>query len=382
MDSGIRQGFVTASTSEQAVEHLFSQLFQPDLRLVLVFVSPSYDLAALAPALTRRFGDQVLVVGCTTAGEITPLGFQENSIVGLSLGGDDFAAALVPIEELETFNVGRGHDVVRQAVQEVARLSQVTRAQMFALTLIDGLSGSEEAVVSALHVALGEIPLFGASAGDCLRFSRTHVLHHGAFQSDCAVLVLVASRRPFRVFKTEHFVAGEQKMVVTEADPASRMVSEINAEPAAPEYARAVGLKVAELTPMIFATHPVVVRVGGQNFVRSIQKVNDDQSLTFFCAIDEGIVLTIAHSVDLADNLRTLFSTVRAELGPPSVILGFDCILRTLELRQRGELARVGQLMQENRVIGFCTYGEQYQAMHVNQTFTGVAIACAGEAAR
>jgi hypothetical protein len=25
-------------------------------------------------------------------------------------------------------------------------------------------------------------------------------------------------------------------------------------------------------------------------------------------------------------------------------------------------------------VVGFCTYGEQYMSMHVNQTFTGIAI--------
>ena len=39
----------------------------------------------------------------------------------------------------------------------------------------------------------------------------------------------------------------------------------------------------------VFAAHPVVVRIGGQYFVRSIAKVNEDESLTFFCAIDEEI---------------------------------------------------------------------------------------------
>jgi hypothetical protein len=34
----------------------------------------------------------------------------------------------------------------------------------------------------------------------------------------------------------------------------------------------------------------------------------------------------------------------------------------------------VGRIFAENKVIGFATYGEQYNAMHVNQTFTGVAI--------
>ena len=57
-------------------------------------------------------------------------------------------------------------------------------------------------------------------------------------------------------------------MVVTEADPVARIVTEINAEPAGREYARLVGLDVDKLTPMIFATHPVVVKVGGRYYTR------------------------------------------------------------------------------------------------------------------
>jgi hypothetical protein len=30
--------------------------------------------------------------------------------------------------------------------------------------------------------------------------------------------------------------------------------------------------------------------------------------------------------------------------------------------------------MAQNRVFGFSTYGEQYNGLHLNQTFTGVAI--------
>lgn len=58
--------------------------------------------------------------------------------------------------------------------------------------------------------------------------------------------------------------------------------------------------------PEIFANHPLVVRVGGTNFVRSIQKANEDGSLTFYCAIDEGIVLARAQGCDLSENLARI----------------------------------------------------------------------------
>jgi hypothetical protein len=37
----------------------------------------------------------------------------------------------------------------------------------------------------------------------------------------------------------------------------------------------------------------------------------------------------------------------------------------------------MSELLQANKVIGFATYGEQYNGMHVNQTFTGVALGAA-----
>lgn len=373
-EAQIRRAASFATDPAVIAEELHRALFQPDLRLVVVFISADHDISALAAALDDAFAP-VPVVGCTTAGEIAPDGYREGSVSGLSLAAPDFSVATVLVRDLQNFNINVGQEVLRQAMQEIRRQAPgAGRDQMFAFTLIDGLCGCEEAVVSALHAAMGDIPLCGGSAGDCLRFQRTVVLHQGRLYSDSALVVLVATPLPFQVFKTEHFIAGSEKTVVTEADPARRIVTEINAEPAAREYARVVGLEAQPLTPMIFANHPMVVRVGGANFVRSIQKVNEDGSLTFFCAIDEGIVLTAAHGVDLAENLAQLFDGLRRKLGEPALVVGFDCILRGLEMDDKGLRRQVGRMMAENNVVGFATYGEQYQAMHVNQTFTGVAI--------
>jgi hypothetical protein len=373
-EAQIRRAASWATDPAVIAKELQQALSQPDLCLVIVFISAERDVPALAGALAEVFGP-VPVIGCTTAGEITPDGYREGTVSGVSLAGPDFTAATVLVRDLQNFNMNVGHEVLRQALQDIRRQAPgARRDQMFAFALIDGLCGCEEAVVSALHAAMGDIPLCGGSAGDSLRFRRTFVLYQGNLYSDCALVVLVATSLDFKVFKTEHFIAGREKAVVTGADPARRIVTEINGEPAALEYARVVGLEAQSLTPMIFANHPMVVRVGGTNFVRSIQKVNEDGSLTFFCAIDEGIVLTAAHGVGLCDNLGQLFDNLREALGEPALVLGFDCILRGLEMDEKGLRRQVGRMMAENNAIGFATYGEQYQAMHVNQTFTGVAI--------
>ncbi len=244
----------------------------------------------------------------------------------------------------------------------------------FALLLIDGLSVREESVTRVLQSALGRVALVGGSAGDGLRFASTYVYSDGAFRSDRAVLVVVATSLPFRTFKTQHFVPTDRRVVVTGADPEHRIVSEIDGRPAADGYARLVGATLADLDPSCFASRPLVVLIGGATYVRSIQKANADGSLTFFCAIEEGVVLRAARGGDLVEDLERTLAGLRDTIGELQLVLGCDCILRRLEVVQSGMRERVEALVREHNVVGFNSYGEQYCGVHVNQTLTGVAI--------
>ena len=243
----------------------------------------------------------------------------------------------------------------------------------FALCFIDGLSYSEEAVTSAIHWGLDDIPLIGGSAGDDLKFETTRLISDGRVTSDSAIVILVATEIPFHVFKTDNFVPTEEKLVVTASNPDRRVVQEFNAANAAEEYAGSVGIDKKSLTPLSFASHPVVVKVGGEYYCRSIQKMNPDGSLSFYCAIDDGVVLSIAKPKDMVEATRAALQDVEALLGGIDMILGFDCVLRRLDARNRQVFRGISELYRENRVIGFGTYGEQYRSMHLNQTFIGIA---------
>ncbi len=371
--SGTRSAATLARDPVIAADELYGSLVQPDLRLVLFYCAPDHDLAALARELRRRFGD-VPLAGCTTAGEIAPHGYLSGAIAAVSFAGPDIDARIARIP-LHPFDATATGEQVRAALDSLQlQGGAASPANTFALLLIDGLAMQEELTVSCIYRNLRGIELVGGSAADDTRFGATHVFAGERFEREVAALVVIRTTLPFVTFRTQHFIKSDRRMVVTKADPARRIVYEINGLPAGREFARLVGLEMAELTPLIFATHPVVVRVGGEYYVRSIAKVNDDESLTFFCAIDEGIVLTIAEGIDLIENLDSALARVRATLGEPQVVLGYDCILRRLELERDGLKDRVGQLLAANHVLGFATYGEQFNAMHVNQTFTGVAI--------
>ena len=374
---GIRRAISTARSMEAAAQELYRALWQPSCCLVVLFVSPGHSTKLLAAALARTFGDTPLA-GCTTSGEIGPGGYAQHAIVGFSLGGPDFAASIGLMQGLSRQNAADMQAAVRQtrlAIYDAAPWAR--HDNLFAITLIDGMCGCEELVASAACGALAGIPLRGGSAGDGLHFEQTFVLYGGAFMSDAALIAVVATRRRFHAFKTEHFTAGTERLVVTGADPRRRVVTEINAEPAGPEYARITGVPLDSLTPAAFATHPLVVRVGEQCFVRSVQRLNPDHSLTFLCAIDEGVVLTVGRAGDLVGSLAGHFQAIERDLGRPELVVAFDCMLRGLELDQRRLRGQASRVLDANNVIGFSTYGEQYEAMHMNQTMSGIALGAA-----
>lgn len=355
----------------RAVAELASGLGHHPLAAVILFVSPSYDLAALAAATSAQF-DDTCVIGCTTAGEISAAGYAEDSIVAIGLPRRDFCVQTTTVRNLTDLSFRRVAAKVLDLRSGVVT-DEPDWQDEFAFLMVDGLSLREDRLVAAISTALGTTPLFGGSAGDGMSFGETRVLSAGVFESDAAVLALIRTRCRVKVFRFDHFVPTETRMVVTDADPENRVVREINAEPAAREYARMVGKDPNQLSPFIFAAHPVVVRVGGQHHVRAIQRVDDTGHLRFFSAIDEGLVLTVADSHDIVTHLEDVLTGLEVD-GQPDAILACDCILRKLEAEQSQVIGRVSEVLARHRVTGFSTYGEQHNNLHVNQTFTGVAI--------
>lgn len=370
----IRTAMSEARLVETVAQDLARQLIHPHLGFVLFFCSAEYDLPALGDALQQYFGG-VRLVGCTSAGEITAQGYSRSCVSAIGFDHRSFSIACELIDEMERFSL-------IDAQQLVERLGSACRSNSlapikghsFALTLLDGLSSREEQVLAALSAAFGSIPHFGGSAGDDNHLSDTHVYYDGRFHSGAAIVVLVNSWLDFEVFTTHHILPNGEKLVVTRADSNGRRVFELNAEPAAEEYARLIGVPVAELDHRLFAAHPLAVRINEQYYVRSIQKVNDDLSLTFYCAVENGIVLTAMKPGPLMPNLEALFRRLEQRLGPPLLTIGCDCFLRRLEIEANGVSEQVSAFLRRQQVIGFNTYGEQFNGMHINQTFTGVAI--------
>jgi len=362
---------VDLTTSADPVNELATSLPDKEYAFIILLVSPEGNLEQIAKDLRSRVRTEQ-IIGARTAGEICNRGYSNSKIVALAFPATHFVAEAWLVESLLDVSM---EDVSRQVLnmRQQARTRAAGFDNEFAFLLVDGLSRKEDSLLAKVSAALGSMQLFGGSSGDGLNFEHAPILYNGKVYEDAAILMVVRSNCAVRVFREDHFERSDLRLVVTGAVPEQRLVTEINAEPAAPEYARLVGIDPQQLSPFIFASHPIVVSVGDQHHVRAIQKVENNRHLRFFSSIDEGMVLTVADAKGISTHLQQVLTGLYAQ-EEPDMIFACDCILRRLEAEQKGELEVMSRMLSEHRVFGFSTYGEQFNALHVNQTLTGLAI--------
>lgn len=371
---GIRSAASAQAGTSAAVAEIRLQLGTGPFQHIIVLYSPAHN-AKLVAELFRNAYPGVEISGCSTSGEITPNGMMQGGIVAIAFPVEGFRVVADVIAEFDRSGVEQASDLARKLKLRFGA-GQPLRDRVFALMLVDGLSNAEEMLIASVHWAMDDVQLIGGSAGDDLAFRETSLIHKGRIKQHAALLILVESNFPFQVFKSQNFEPTGAKLVVTAADTEKRVVYELNAEPAAQEYAAAIGLLPHDLGPFSFASYPLVVRVGGDFYCRSIRNMNPDGSLTFFCAIDEGLVFTVASPQDMVQSTLTTLQSVERSLGRIDTVLGFDCILRRLDAENRQIRHQLTDIYRRYHVVGFHTYGEQYNAMHLNQTLTGIAFGC------
>ena len=344
-----------------------------EIELLLFHTSTLFDLDTVAKEISARF-PHVNIVGCTSAGEFNKNGYGTEKLLAVAFLKNEFSIATALVPNLGEVNFDEAHDIasgLRRALQ--GRERRYDTEQHFVISVLDGLTRHEEHFLETFATAFGNIPHLGGSAGDDLKLEATYVFYNGEFHRDAAVLLLVGTGKPFTVFSIDHINSPVSKLVVTHADPESRTVYEINGEPAAQYYASLLGMKAEDLTPDVFSMFPLAVMVGGKYFIRSIQKVDlATNAITFYCAVDIGIILTFVQLGDCIEALESKLDKLRAQLGEPEFVYACDCFLRRLEIQQGKNDHEIRRLQQMYNVAGFNAYGEHIHSVHLNQTFTGV----------
>ncbi len=214
---------VSAHTDvELCAADLISQFGSSEYSFILLFFTPDSEAARLSGLLRSAFHG-VSVFGCSTAGELTPQGMREGSIVGIGFKSAEFAVRSCLFENLKDFSMRDGQQRVLDQVQLFQSENLEVMPYQFALLLVDGICFIEEQLVWAIYYGLKGIPLVGGSSGDGLRFEKTSILHNETEFAEAGVLLLVESKCPFKIFTSDSLALSNEKFVVTKADPIKRI---------------------------------------------------------------------------------------------------------------------------------------------------------------
>lgn len=371
----MQRGVSQARTEAEAARELAAQICQPDTATVLVFANPRYHADILARELDRAF-PAARVFGCTTAGEIGPGGFHQGAVVGLALGRDEARVGAGLACAITRSPLSSGRRATLTAIEDLgADRERLRPKRHVAITLIDGRSGQEEGFIAGAAATVPTIRFVGGSASDDLgEVPRSRVFCGGRAYDDCGLVLVLEPAVRFAVVVSEHMVATEERVVVTAADPSARLVHELNGKPARQVYARLVGHE-GQVDRTLAAPFPFGYYVGGRPYARSIMGVVGD-SLRFACVVDNGAVLRLMRAGDMLASTRNTLDAAAADVGGRlGAVLGFNCAGRYIECESKGTTAQMSALLDSYPIVGFNTFGEQVNALHVNHTLTGLALA-------
>lgn len=361
----IRTAYSTKKTAAEIVEDLKNQFAQFESRMIIYFASSCFDPEELSVSMKDAFESSEMF-GCTTAGEIVSGRMLKESVVAMAFSPD--AVKDVKVEVLEGIGGSSGIPSLFSSFEDYygESMTDMNFEEYVGIILVDGLRAAEERIMDEIG-DLTNVIFVGGSAGDDLKFQTTHVFAKGRALTDAAVLALIKPGVPFDIIKTQSFRALNKTLLVTKANEEAREVNEFDNIPAASAYAKALGTTVEEAANH-FMKHPVGLMVDGEPYVRSPQQITE-KGMVFYCNVLEGMELSLLEATDMVRDTREAVEAKKKDLGGISGLINFHCILRTLDLEEKGQTEQYGGIFKDIPTIGFSTYGEEYLG-HINQTST------------
>jgi hypothetical protein len=383
-DRAVRRACVPARAPRQVAEDLAS-ILEPDAdSLVLVFVSSDLVPADVAPALARAL-EPGRVVGCTSIGEIagpvttgTAVGLRlPRSRVGFGVG---LAAGLSrgPLQSARAA-------VIEAAAGLGLTPEELDPARHVAITLVDGRSAMVEGFCLGSAATAPRIGFVGGAASDASDAPRSTtgldrpelaaIFHDGVAHRDAGLVVMLAPSGSFEVITSEHMIPTPLRVVVTGADPARRVVYELDGQPAAKRYAEVIREAGANgpLDTALAARFPFAIYVHGRPYVRSVSVVAGDE-LRLAAAVDEGAILRIMRPGDLVAQTRGALAGTHTRVGALDAVITFSCLGRHIEAVSRGATGALDDVYAMLPVCGFHSFGEQSGPLLVNHTLAALAL--------
>ncbi len=345
------------AAAEQAVAHAIAG--RP-AALVMIFVSPSYDMHEVASSAARAAGDAPLV-GCSTSGEIAEGRGGSGRIVAVALGGDGLEAHT---------SMGLIADGASEAGGAAAQgLLALTQPHRALILLPDGLAGEQVSVVRGAYAVGGAaVKLVGGCAGDELQMAGTWQILGDRAYTGAVVGAAIGSAGPIGIGVGHGWQRVGEPMVVTESDGAQ--IFKIDDQPALDYYLKLTNSSPeAYSDPLAWQGHALERPLGlprpGGDEVRAVLGA-DFESRSLFCGdVPQGSMIWVmeGNAESVLRGTEDAFDQAIEGLEGATALgyVAFDCAARRNILGDDGlavETARLAQRAGEVPLAGFYTYGE------------------------
>jgi hypothetical protein len=340
-----------------------------DPALLIVFTSIGYDLPRMLDAVRGQAGDETVIVGCTTLGQVA-LGRPDpmaDGVVVAAFGGPGLEVSARVGRDVSSQRREAGAD----AAASVADLSKDHR---ICLMLCDGLVGEQHEVVRGAYSVLGvTVPLVGGCAGDDLAYSQTLQFigdRHGVeVLTDAVVGVALGSDAPLGVGIAHGWRKVGEPMVVTSSS--GGRLFRLDDAPALDTYLGRIHADrtLVEDTKAFRATafgKPLGMSRRASEDIRVVHDADtSDGSLLCLADVPGGALAWVMESDADALVAAGASSCAQAieQLGgaAPIGVLVFDCGARKVMLGRDGverEVSAMAEVVGDAPFGGFYTYGE------------------------
>ena len=332
----------------------------PDV--VVAFVSPSYDQAALLYVLKQTCHSRFMI-GCSSAGEFTSRTSGSNMASAAALRSDEMLFSISVGRQLRSHR----EEAVIAITGSLQGLHDKKYKYRSALVLADGLAGCMDELVEQLtQKTQGRYQFFGGGAGDNATFVHTPVFYEDEVLSDAVVCLEILSHKPLGLGAHHGWKPVGPDFYVTEARD-NRLIR-LNNRPVLDiyqEYAQMSGIPFDPNAPLVFFLHHMLgINAGLYYKLRLPLSIEPDGSFLLATEIPEHATVRLMRS-SLA---CTLDATTRAVQiarqrlygSKPAMAFFFDCVATRLRLGNdfSQELATLQLALNPINFAGCNTHGQ------------------------
>ncbi len=368
-----------------------------NVKVILCYLSPYLDFNKIVYQIKDFFGNDIIVLASSTAGELCTYNLEEKqeniylptnenwqSMVLQSFSSDMLKSAeiiTVPLKNINSTSNQNTKQKVNNIFNELKKIevhTDINYKDTLAFTLIDGLSMSENFFLEAVYSS-GIFPcqLTGGSSSGKLDFKHTYLFNNDKVLEDIAIVLLMKFRSniKFGIFKSQNFDKLNVSFEVINANNSKRYIETIidkhlKTNMNIIDYLCDIFNCSEKNLEKKFSRYAFGLIIENEYFIRSVSNVDlKNRRINFYCDIDYGDELHLFKINDFVTKTNNDYKKF-LENKPTKPFSGLlnDCVLRrTINRDSLNDL----NCFNDVPLIGFSTFGE-FLGVNINQTLTAI----------